>query len=274
MKKLQNVFFLAVIVMAAVFTGCTSYKHVPYLQNSREVDLSTLPKLYDARIMPKDVLSISVNCPDDDNAARPFNLVVQANRNGNTGASALNQSLGSNQYSLQHYIVTNEGTINFPKLGTLKVAGMTKTELEAYITGRIYPAFLREAPIVTVTMSNFKVSILGEVGHPCVATTENGKLNIFEALAQAGDLTIYGNRQNVKIIRENAQGGKNIVELDLNDANIINSPYYQLQQNDIIYVTPNKVKAKSSGIGSETSLWFSSVGIVISVAGFLMNVLK
>ena len=90
----------------------------------------------------------------------------------------------------------------------------------------------------------------------------------------AGDMTIYGRRDCVKIIREDAQGHKTINEVDLNDANIIASPFYQLQQNDIVYVTPNKTKSKNSGIGTETSLWFTSVSIVISVASLLYNILK
>jgi polysaccharide export outer membrane protein len=105
-------------------------------------------------------------------------------------------------------------------------------------------------------------------------TVSTGKVNILEALAMAGDMTIYGDRSNVKIIRENADGEKIIAELDLKDANIISSPFYQLQQNDIVYVTPNKVKAKNSGIGSETSLWFTSTSILISLASLLYNILR
>jgi polysaccharide export outer membrane protein len=123
-------------------------------------------------------------------------------------------------------------------------------------------------------MSNYKVSVLGEVANAGMYTVSTGKVNILEALAMAGDMTIYGDRSNVKIIRENADGEKIIAELDLKDANIISSPFYQLQQNDIVYVTPNKVKAKNSGIGSETSLWFTSTSILISLASLLYNILR
>ena len=100
------------------------------------------------------------------------------------------------------------------------------------------------------------------------------KITILEALAQAGDLTIHGVRTNVKLIREDAKGQKSITELNLNDANLINSPYYYLQQNDVVYVTPNKVKAQNSSVGSMTTLWFSATSILISLTSLLYNILK
>lgn len=261
MKKVYILFLLLAVVF---MTGCQSYKKVPYLQNSDEVDLSLAAKLYDAKIMPKDILNITVNSPKTPNATAMFNLNVQMNE----------QSIFTSGRTSSQYLVTNEGVIDFPVLGRIHVLGMTKTELENHITDRIYGTHLKERPIVTVTMSSFKISVLGEVASPGQYSVSTGKINIFEALALAGDMTIQGKRDNVKIIREFYNGEKEIVELNLSDANVINSPYYQLQQNDIVYVTPNKVKSKSSGIGAETSLWFSSVGIMVSIASLLYNILR
>ena len=131
-----------------------------------------------------------------------------------------------------------------------------------------------ENPIVTVRMTNYKISVLGEVNHPGMFTVNNEKINILEALAKAGDLTIYGVRNKIKLIREDATGKKEIHELNLNDANIINSPYYYLQQNDIVYVEPNKVKARNSGVGTTTGLWFSATSILISLTSLMYNILK
>ena len=131
-----------------------------------------------------------------------------------------------------------------------------------------------ERPIVTVRMINYKISVLGEVQRPGMFTVANEKINILEALAQAGDLTIYGVRDRVKLIREDNTGKKEIHELNLNDANIINSPYYYLQQNDIVYVEPNKVKSQNSSVGSMTTLWFSATSILISLTSLLYNILK
>ena len=270
MKRTMHFLASLVMLMMLVLSSCTSYKHVPYIQNSQDVDLTMATSLYDARIMPKDILQITVNCPEDENATRMFNLTIPVDPNNTNGMVRNLQS----QRTLQQYLVSNEGTIEFPMLGEISVGGRTKTELEAYIASRIYPAYLKQKPIVTVTMANYKVIVTGEVTHAGVFTATNGKMNLFEALAMAGDMTIYGRRDNVKVIREDAQGRKSINEVNLNDANIIASPFYQLQQNDIVYVTPNKTKSKNSGIGTETSLWFTSVSIVISVASLLYNILR
>ena len=266
MKKYLS---LVLLVLTLCLTGCVSYKKVPYIQNSSEVDLSSAASLYDARIMPKDYLTITVNLPKDPEATRMFNMAI-------SGASTTNAitSINSTGATLQSYLVENDGTIDFPIIGRIHVAGKTRHELQDYIVEQIYPTYVIEKPIVLVTISSFKISVLGEVNGPGQYTVSNGKVNIFEALALAHDLTIYGQRDNVKLIRELSNGEKKIVELNINDANIINSPYYQLQQNDIVYVTPNKAKAKNSGIGAETSLWFSTTSIFISIAGLLVNILR
>lgn len=158
-------------------------------------------------------------------------------------------------------------------MGELYVGGMTKKETEQVIVDRLKP-YMKEVPIVTVRMVNYKISVIGEVARPGTFTINNEKVNLLEALAMAGDMTVYGKRDNVKLIREDAGGRREIVTLDLNRAETILSPYYYLQQNDIVYVTPNKAKAKSSDIGTSTSLWFSATSILVSVASLLVNILK
>jgi len=152
---------------------------------------------------------------------------------------------------------------------------LTKAEAESLIQRKIQP-YINEAekPIVTVRMTGYQISVIGEVARPGTFTVSREKITILEALAQAGDLTIHGVRNNVKLIREDAKGQKTITELNLNDANIINSPYYYLQQNDVVYVTPNKVKAQNSSVGSMTTLWFSATSILISLTSLLYNILK
>ena len=143
------------------------------------------------------------------------------------------------------------------------------------IKGKITPFLAKtENPIVTVRTSSYRVTVIGEVGGPKVVPVTTEKMNIIEALAQAGDLTIYGKRENVLLIREDSTGEKSAHRLNLNDANLFKSPYYYLQQNDIVYVEPNKVKATNSTIGSSTTLWFSFVGIVTSVATLVLSILR
>lgn len=266
MNKIK-IAIIAALTMLSLYS-CTSYKNVPYLQNSSEITLNET-KLFDAKIMPKDILTITVNCPEEPKAVAMFNMTTQSTYTVNSTTPTF-----SSQVSMQSYLVENDGNINFPILGNINVLGLTKSELEKKIENMIYPTHLKTHPIVVVTMANYKVAVLGEVASPGVYTVQNGKINIFEALAMAKDMTIYGRRDSVKVIREDMTGQKSIAVLSLNDASIINSPYYQLQQNDIVYVTPNKAKAKNSGIGSETTLWFSSISILISLASLMYNILK
>ena len=123
-------------------------------------------------------------------------------------------------------------------------------------------------------MSSFSISVIGEVNRPGSYQVSREKINVLEALAQAGDLTIYGVRDRVKLIREDASGRKEIHTLNLNDANLISSPYYYLQQNDIVMVEPNKVKARNSNVGTTTTLWFTGTSILISLTSLLYNILK
>ena len=152
---------------------------------------------------------------------------------------------------------------------------MTKIQCENYIRDKILPYMSKtENPIVTVKMASFKVTVAGEVKAPGVFNVDQEKISVIEALARAGDLTIYGKRGNVLLIREDATGEKSVHRLNLNDANLINSPYYYLQQNDYLYVEPNSVQAKNSAIGSSTTIWISVVSILTSVASLVVNVLK
>lgn len=217
--------------------------------------------------MPKDLLTIVVACTSPELAV-PFNLTVASPASVATGNSQLTV-----QPVLQPYLVDNEGKINFPVLGELNVEGLTKKEAEQLIVDKLKP-YIKETPIVTVRMVNYKISVLGEVARPGTFTISNEKVNLLEALAMAGDMTVWGVRDNVKLIREGANGKQEIVTLDLNKAETILSPYYWLQQNDIVYVTPNKAKARNSDIGNSTSLWFSATSILVSLASLLVTIFK
>lgn len=249
------------------FGSCSSTKDVAYFQNSTTVNLEASKMLYDARIMPKDILTITVSTTDAD-AAVPFNMTVPT-------PYTQSQRSTYSQAMLQSYLVDNNGNIDFPKVGTLHVGGLTKGQAEKMILEKIKPYMnAQETPIVTVRMTNYKISVIGEVNRPGMYTVTNEKISILEALAQAGDLTIYGVRTNVKLIREDSSGQKSIHQINLTDANLINSPYYYLQQNDIVVVEPNKVKAQNSSVGSMTTLWFSATSILISLTSLLYNILK
>ncbi len=264
--KIRHILFIA--LAGALLSGCTSYKKVPYMQDPETINAygKEIP-LYDAKIMPKDLLSITVNTTDPQ-AAAPFNLTVQSPLNA--GATSM---YTTTQPTLQQYLVNNQGEIDFPVLGKLKVGGMTKNEAESMIREKLQP-YLKETPIVTVRMANYKISVLGEVNKPGTFTVSNEKVNVLEALAMAGDMTVYGVRDNVKLIREDAQGKREIVMLDLTKSDLVLSPYFYLQQNDILYVTPNKTKARNSDIGNTTTIAISATSILVSIASLIVNIAK
>lgn len=262
--KLHTLFIYG--LCAFLLSSCSSYKKVPYLQDADMVKIIKTPhSMQDAKIMPKDLLTITVNTTDPE-AAAPFNMTVQSHVNVAHSTSLTQQP------TLQQYLVSHDGCINFPVLGRLQVSGLTKSEAESLIREKV-GAYLKETPIVTVRMTNYKISVLGEVAHPGMFTINNEKVNIFEALALAGDLTIWGMRDKVKLIREDAEGQIEVVYLNLNNVDLMSSPYYYLQQNDILYVTPNKTKAKNSDVGQNTSLWLNATSILISLASVIVTFL-
>ena len=259
---------LLLLIMAVVASGCGSSEKIAYMQGIETMtpeEFAQVAPLYDARIMPKDLLTIVISTTDPE-ASRPFNLVTPTISTGLTTTSG-------NYGQLQTYLVDNNGQIDFPVVGTITVKGLTKREAEEKVKGLLSP-YLKEEPVVTVRFVNYKISVIGEVARPNTFTISNEKVNVFEALAMAGDMTIWGRRDNVKILREDADGNKRVIMMNLNDPYVIFHPDFYLQQNDVVYVEPNRVKAQNSEIGSATGIWLSATSILISVATLLINILK
>lgn len=260
--------FIHLYLFPFLLFSCSSSKNVAYFQNDDVTSLEASQVLYEARILPKDILTITISTINPE-AATTFNMTVPTVMNQRQNASSTSQP------ALQSYLVGNDGTIQFPVIGTLHVGGLTTKETEQLILKQILPYMAEtENPIVTVRLSSYSISVMGEVQNPGCYQVSREKVSVLEALAMAGDLTIYGVRNNVRLIREDATGKKTIYKLNLNDANLLNSPYYYLQQNDILYVEPNKAKAQNSDIGSMTTLWFSATSIVVSIASLLVNILR
>lgn len=264
MQKRNFLFFslLSLLLLAS----CTSYKKVPYLQNSSEwAKMEQAIAVHEPRIMPGDLLNILVTNPDNPMTSMSYNLVSPSDVSRTMSVQS--------QPTLHDYLVDADGCVTIPNIGKVQVAGKAISEAEQLVFEKAKGAFA-STPVVVVRFVNFKISVLGEVTAPGTFTIKTGKVTLLEALALARDLTIYGQRENVKIVREAADGKRTIAEVDLNDASLLASPYYYLQQNDVVYVTPNESKAKNSDIGSSTSLWFSGTSILISLASLLYNILK
>jgi polysaccharide export outer membrane protein len=268
MKKFRSLVFvfLSLVLLIGV-ASCNSYKKVPYIQNSKDyVSAEGSDVFHEPTIQPQDLLDIVVLNPNDPTVSMAYNLIAPSDTYARTGSL-------TSQPALRNYMVNAAGEVVLPNVGVVKLGGLTIGEAENLILEKVKGAF-STLPIVTVRFADFKISVLGEVNAPGTFVIKNGKVNVLQALALARDMTIYGMRENVKIIRENENGKKQIVELNLNDASLLDSPYYYLCQNDVLYVTPNESKAKNSDIGSSTSLWFSATSILISLTSLLYNILK
>lgn len=267
-KKYKYLYRHALTLFAAVlmFSSC-SVKKFAYFQGADKIDLNQQSAFYDARIMPKDLLDIKVYTISPE-ASAPFNMSTVSVTSSTYGSTSTTSGGGSH-----NYLVSNDGTIEFPVLGRIKVVGLTKDECEKMILEKIRPYMAAtEEPIVTVRQANYTITVLGEVGNPGTIQVSREKVNIYEALAMAGDMTVNGIRDRVKLFRENADGTRELHMLDLSDANIMNSPYFYLQQNDMIYVQPSIVKKMQGNV--VTSLVIPVTTSLVSFAALIIAVLK
>lgn len=248
-------------------SGCTSYQKSLYLQNEQVLNESLEGQLYDFRIMPKDELTITVSTTDPE-ASAPF-----YRKFGQSKESTSNTSVGMEGAKLLAYLVDNNGYIDFPVLGMIKVMGLTNRECEALLRQKLQP-YLKEVPNVTVRTSNYKFSVLGEVGHPGTYTTDAEKVTVFEALAQAGDMTLFSVRDDVQLLREDSLGVRQVYHLDLTQADVAQSPYFYLQQNDVVYVKPTRAKVRTNTFNSNSSMWITLLSIVTSITSLVLAISK
>jgi polysaccharide export outer membrane protein len=211
-------------------------------------------------VQPKDVLSIVVSSKNPE-LAMSFNLPLQTYQAGSTDLTSMytQRILG--------YLVDVEGNINYPVLGKLKVAGLTRDQLSEMIKQKLIQEGLIKDPILVTEFMNFKISVLGEVNGPGAFTVEGDRITILEALGKAGDLTIYGKRDNV-LVRREKDGIVNFHRVDLRSEALLHSPVYYLQQNDVVYVEPNKTRAGQSRINENRSMgmWISLASLLTSMA--------
>lgn len=246
-----------VVCMAVFFTACTSTKKIIYLQDVVPLKQQEIEQKYEVIIHGDDLLAIMVNSRDPE-LALPFNMpMVSYQLGSNTGG----------QQRVLGYLVDTNGNIDFPILGEIHVEGLTRMQLTELIKNKLIEGDLIKDPIVTVQFLNFKISVMGEVGRPGSFTISGDRITLLEALSMAGDLTIYGRRDRVGVIREN-NGKRTILFHDLRSADIFNSPGYYLQQNDIVYVEPNKAKSGQSSINQNNSIgvWVSVISLLTTIA--------
>lgn len=262
MKKMKwTIWLLGVFLLM----GCAAPERVLYFQDLDAGLQQEIAQSYEIKIRKDDLLGITVSARNPEMAI-PFNLPATAYTMEATSSSGGAQ-LG--------YQVDVDGFINFPQLGKIKVEGMTRKELASWITDQLEQKNLLMDPVVTVTFQNFKVSVLGEVKTPRVINVKSDRITVLEALAEAGDLNIQAKRDRVAVIRE-ANGKRTVHYLDLRSSDLLQSPYYYLQQNDVVYVEPNNAKTIQSRSTQVTSVgtWVSVFSSIMSVATLIVTLLR
>lgn len=241
--------------------SCSSIKNVKYFSDvSDSTKIMQLKKLdfIEPKIQPDDILSINIQTIDPKSSE-----VVSM---GNQQSSAVGNATTGSSGQIAGYLVDSKGNIEFPFIGKLHVAGLTTEEARELIRTNALQYYKK--PTVSLRFANFKITILGEVAKPGTYVLSNEKINILDALGQAGDLTIYGKRNNISLIRTYDDGKREFIHLDITDSNILNSPYYYLRQNDYIYVESNKSKVVASD-----AIQNRNISIITAVAASLVSLL-
>ncbi len=251
-KWYRALFFLLAI---SIFSSCVSRKEIVYFQDIEELVQKEGVNTSEITLKPNDLLSIIVSAADLE-AARPFNVIVESRPiiSGNDLVMNNTQQLG--------YLVDSAGDIHFPVLGKIHVEGLTTKKLNELLIQKL-STYLKD-PIVNIRVQNFTISILGEVHRPGTFTVAGEKISLPEALGLAGDLTIYGKRDNILVIRENGTK-KDYAYLDFRSSDVLESEYYYLKQNDIVYVEPNSAQRQSSSFNRNTSVYISIASLLLSV---------
>ena len=262
MKHL-GIFILGALLLAS----CATNKRAAYIQQVQTDIPTAIEQDYQIRIKPLDRLTVTINSKDPELAA-PFNAA--SSYNSLNGLSSYSSSSNGN---LQILTVDKEGKIQLPIIGEIDCDGLTRNEFAKKIENTIRENGMVHDPIVIIQFADVKFSVLGEVARPGQFSITKDRISLFDALARAGDLTIYGQRENVALIREE-NGMRTVHYFDLKNPDILTSPYFYLQQDDVVYVTPNKYKAQAGEINQNRSFYISLVSVAVSVATLLVTITR
>lgn len=271
--KLRHI-VISLGVLAVMTTGCSSGKtQLPYFRDLDAAKTEIPVGDFTVRIVPDDELLINVSAADPE-AIEPYTVPYQHPRvrDVNTPQNVTRESsvLTSRKTSLtyQPYVVSQDGFINFPVLGKIHVEGMTLDGLAEYLTEKIGEKVVD--PIVSVELINFHVNVIGEVNHPGPLLVNRERFSVLDAIAGAGDLTSYGERNNVLLIRE--ENGQRVTRrLDLNKAETLESPYFFLRQNDVIYVEPNSVRQANAKVDNDRQYRLSMTSVIVSAVSVIAS---
>ena len=259
---------IPLIALLMMMASCATEKQISYFQDiasNTDSTAQTITLAPEIRLRPEDKISIIVNSKDAE-LTNLFNLAYTSRILGQT-----NESISSSNHGSSGYIIKGDGTIDFPVLGTISIAGMTRDEVSSYIKQQLISQNLVNDPVVTVEFINLQFSVMGEVKTPGSYKITRDRITLLDAISQAGDMTIYGKRDNVLILRPDSIGKLSAYHVDMRSFNnVVNSPAYYIHQNDYIYVEPNKKRANESTVNGNTvqsaSFWISIVSLLASLA--------
>ncbi|MDY5968515.1 MAG: polysaccharide biosynthesis/export family protein [Bacteroidales bacterium] len=236
-RNIHIITILATVIFSVV--SCHSIQDAAYFSDARRNEATVIKQNYNTLIHAGDRLYIHVDS-EEPASALAFNQETNKLLQGNQTVVQADRA-----YRVEGYLVSSEGTINFPMLGKMKVVNLTHDELSTKLTQALRDKGYINDPTVTVRLMNFRVAVLGEVKQPLEIHIDGERLTILEALAEAGDITIYGKRDKVSLVRD-TMGGTLLVDLDLTKSDFLNTPYYYLQPNDIVFVEANKLRKKQA----------------------------
>lgn len=259
--KLKNIVAGAALALLSA-TSCSSPENIAYMQNARSGQEQTILNACEIKVQPLDQLTIVVSCKEPELAAL-FNLVEANKRLSAGGNGAATNSAGN----VSAYTVDGEGNIDFPILGKVHIAGLTRQQICEKVQRLLIDGNWVADPVVTVEFANLRFSVLGEVGSPGTYPITNDRMTLLEAISKAGDLTVHGQR-NIMVVRE--QGSqRRTYRVDLRSDELFNSPVYYLQQNDVIYVEPDKALARQAADNPNN---LKSISLWTGMATFLMSI--
>lgn len=254
---MKRIGILIAAAVAALTTSCSTTKQILYFQNLQKDSVYVQDTPYEAVIKKDDRLVIIVSGPDKTVVA-PYNFTL---------GDLLSSASTNPESSTLSYLVDSKGNIDFPILGTIHVEGMTRNELVAYLTEAIGRDV--KNPVVYVTFKNYKITVIGEVQHPGTFNIDSEKINILQAIGEAGDLSLTARRDGITLFRE--EGGEiKHYTFDLRDTEILSSPYFYLQQNDVLYIPPSPIRvANATAASGILGTFVSSISLLIAIISFL-----
>lgn len=249
--------FIVMLVIVAVATSCITSKEIIYFQDEAVVENNQVNLNSDIIYKPNDLLFISVG--GDKDAVAPFNLPAISYSSSSVAANG--------ELKMPTYLIDTNGNIEYPVLGSIKLGGLTREQATMFLKNKV-GEYVKD-PIINIRLTNFTIMVLGEVNNPGTFIVEDERISLTEALGMAGDLSIFGKRDNVLLIREH-DGKKTFTKFDLTSVNVVNSPHYYLEQNDVLYIEPNQAKVRSASFNPNNGIIISAIGTFATILAIFL----